>query len=582
MGRRGDGETRRRGDAETGESRVSQSSIVNRQSSIPLVSTLNSQLLLIRVERRGALVREGNLDEDFTAALLGIAQAKDVLAGIKGLQPPADVAQADPSGSRSGAFTESRPIVADGERELRLLGAGPDRDADASRARVRRVLDGVLHQRLEHEARDIGRARGLVRVDLDPDSVVEAHALDLEVLLEDRQVLLKRYELPRLGEEARTEQVRDPQDHALGAAGLAADERQERVQGVEQEVGLQLRLERRELGFDDCRPESLVRRQPPKADPVEPPGESRGPENAEGAKPGGLGKGSLERHAEDAAVAAPDAVLVAGLDVEGKSARRQIRVVSDPAGSRVDPALVEAFQPVLEKDCGRIAERERGALQLESFYRGGQVHPFLRRKPPPARRDGLDDDLRRHRIQSDGPGGGHREPLPRREPPAAVAAAEAAVLAAVAFNISHPVGRRETDGMERAAVPRGRRVELRRTDAEDAVVARQPQVALVVGQNFLDRVVKEALLLPVGREFARLPPGESPARAEPERSGVVLEDRHDDVVREAVARGQVPELAVLETAHAAAEGADPHGPAPVLEDREDGVAGEPVLVRVHG
>jgi hypothetical protein len=52
------------------------------------------------------------------------------------------------------------------------------------------------------------------------------------------------------------------------------------------------------------------------------------------------------------------------------------------------------------------------------------------------------------------------------------------------------------------------------------------------------------------------------------RPGGILEDRHDDVVREAVARREVHELAVGEAADASAEGPDPQRPAAVLVEEK--------------
>ena len=114
-----------------------------------------------------------------------------------------------------------------------------------------------------------------------------------------------------------------------------------------------------------------------------------------------------------------------------------------------------------------------------------------------------------------------------------------------------------------------------RADAEDPVVARQPEVAAVVGQDFLDGVMKEPGGLAVRREPPLAPPRQSSPRAEPERAALILQDGHYDVVREAVPGRPVGELPVAQPADSAAERPGPDRSGPVLVQRKDAVGASP-------
>src|SRR6266508_1537311 len=204
---------------------------------------------------------------------------------IKHVQAAADVGQPDAALSRSGP-PDARTVVPDRQGQRALAGTRFDPDADA-----------------------------------------EPQALDIEVLVQEREVALERDELRRFGEQAGAQQVPQAHNHSPGPARLASDQRQERVQGVEEEVRLELRLQSRELCLEEGAANRLARGQPPDAQAVPTPDEKETGGRAEDPEPGRLEQGARERHFRYRTAIAPDAVLVGSEHVEPVAPRRQVRVI---------------------------------------------------------------------------------------------------------------------------------------------------------------------------------------------------------------------------------------------------------------
>ena len=81
------------------------------------------------------------------------------------------------------------------------------------------------------------------------EAVLEARLLDREVALQELQLLAQRDVRPPRVLQRDPQEVRELQDHALGRVRLRLQERRDRVQRVEQEVRLELHLQRAELGL---------------------------------------------------------------------------------------------------------------------------------------------------------------------------------------------------------------------------------------------------------------------------------------------------------------------------------------------
>jgi hypothetical protein len=105
------------------------------------------------------------------------------------------------------------------------------------------VLDGVLGERLQQQHRHEDTARLLVDVEGAAQVSREAHALDVQVLLEQRELARERDFLLDLAAEDRAQQVAQSHEHRLGSVRVAVHEPGERVQRVEEEVRVELPLE---------------------------------------------------------------------------------------------------------------------------------------------------------------------------------------------------------------------------------------------------------------------------------------------------------------------------------------------------
>ena len=115
------------------------------------------------------------------------------------------------------------------------------------------MLDRVLDERLQDQPRHFGVERLGIDLELDRQAILEARLLDLEVLLQELQLLLQR-DAGRAGAiERQAQQIAQAADHAIGGVGIRVHERRDRVQRVEQEMRLQLGLERAQPRLDQTR-----------------------------------------------------------------------------------------------------------------------------------------------------------------------------------------------------------------------------------------------------------------------------------------------------------------------------------------
>src|SRR5688572_208551 len=87
-----------------------------------------------------------------------------------------------------------------------------------------------------------------------------------------------------------------------------------------------------------------------------------------------------QRQCDLGATLIPDAVAVAGDDLEAIAARRHVRVVGDPARVGVHPLAVESLQPVLEPHGLRGLEAERGVAKREIAASGRSRYRCVERE----------------------------------------------------------------------------------------------------------------------------------------------------------------------------------------------------------
>ncbi len=124
-------------------------------------------------------------------------------------------------------------------------------DLDPSRAGQRRdaVADGVLDQRLQQQARHLGCQGFVVDGVVDRQAVAEPDALDVEIAFDQVDLFVQRHERLAAGVEGEAQQIAQTGEHGACRGGVLLDEGRDGVQRVEQEVGLQLPAQRRQLSL---------------------------------------------------------------------------------------------------------------------------------------------------------------------------------------------------------------------------------------------------------------------------------------------------------------------------------------------
>ncbi len=115
------------------------------------------------------------------------------------------------------------------------------------------MAERVLHQRLEEEIRHPRVARFRVDVDRHAQPVAEAQAHDLHVALQEVELRLQRHFLRADVLEGHAQQVAQRGDHRIRAAHVLVHQRRDGVQGVEEEVRLELHAQHVELRLREPR-----------------------------------------------------------------------------------------------------------------------------------------------------------------------------------------------------------------------------------------------------------------------------------------------------------------------------------------
>ena len=81
-------------------------------------------------------------------------------------------------------------------------------------------------------------------------AVAETHLLDVEVLLQHLELLLQRHLLDVRRVQRHAQQVAEPVHHPVGGVDVGPHQAGDGVQGVEEEVRMQLSLQRLQLRLD--------------------------------------------------------------------------------------------------------------------------------------------------------------------------------------------------------------------------------------------------------------------------------------------------------------------------------------------
>ena len=102
------------------------------------------------------------------------------------------------------------------------------------------MADGVLHDRLEQQHRHARPSDVVFDAKVDGKTIPEARILDLQIAVEDLELFLQRDLRAIFQIERHAEQVAEADDHGIGGGGIVVDQLGDGVQGVEEEVRLEL------------------------------------------------------------------------------------------------------------------------------------------------------------------------------------------------------------------------------------------------------------------------------------------------------------------------------------------------------
>ncbi len=168
-------------------------------------------------------------------------------AFVEEMQAFAQVLQADAGGVGGGGA--ERAGVFDGNVEHGVFDVGLDHEIAGAAGLADAVFDGVFDEGLEEQGRDgAGSGRG-VDGDGGAEAVSEADGFEGEIVGDGGEFGLEGDGVGVVVAEAMAEDVREAGEHVLGAGGVEVDEGADGVEGVEQEVGVELGFEGAELGF---------------------------------------------------------------------------------------------------------------------------------------------------------------------------------------------------------------------------------------------------------------------------------------------------------------------------------------------
>jgi hypothetical protein len=152
-----------------------------------------------------------------------------------------------------GFYRQWRAVVVNRKQQLVLVAAGAEPQHPRRGIARDAVLHGVLRQRLEHQAGHQRREAFGRDVILDLQPVLEADALDLEVAADEIQFALERVHRLLAVLQRAAQELAEAGDDVLGLAGaVVADEAGDGVERVEQEVRVQLHLQRVEAGAHEA------------------------------------------------------------------------------------------------------------------------------------------------------------------------------------------------------------------------------------------------------------------------------------------------------------------------------------------
>src|SRR5262245_5108286 len=220
-------------------------------------TSVNGSLILIG--RILDLVDERNLQRDDQSVGLVVFERQHIRVAIRLFEAGARVAQSNArfeSRRRAILRCDPRPVV----RDPHLQSSVVDERAQADLAR--RVLfgdsmaDGVLDQWLQDQiwkARIEQRRPFVFYFQPDLQTVFEAHSLDVQIEPQKFQFLPEGRQLLAAVLQRQTQKVSEPRHHLIGGVNILMKQSRDRIERIEQEVRLQLHLQRLQLSLGQLR-----------------------------------------------------------------------------------------------------------------------------------------------------------------------------------------------------------------------------------------------------------------------------------------------------------------------------------------
>ena len=102
------------------------------------------------------------------------------------------------------------------------------------------MLDGVFDEGLEQEGGDGQGQEGGIDVPFDAEAIAEAHLLEVEVAVEEFEFLAQGGREVLAAVEGMAEEAGELHEHRVGGVDIAVHEGADAVEGVEEEVGIEL------------------------------------------------------------------------------------------------------------------------------------------------------------------------------------------------------------------------------------------------------------------------------------------------------------------------------------------------------
>src|SRR5690349_23786245 len=202
-------------------------------------------LLLGRLRRNARRNAHRHAKSTFSRAI----DMQLLLRSIEPFQPFASVSQ--PYVLNQLPVTEADPVIDD--LELEGIGAGRRLDANDQRtvAVAHSMVDGVLDQWLEQHSWNKDPCSGWLDLLLHHQSRSEARGLDVDIDGKEFQLAGERDLVRRRVAQRFSQQITEPGESATSEMHITRHQTRYGVQGIEQEMWLQLQAQRVELRFGE-------------------------------------------------------------------------------------------------------------------------------------------------------------------------------------------------------------------------------------------------------------------------------------------------------------------------------------------